>query len=330
MKFIHFLDSLRRCALVLAVIAGAAHASPNPTWTVVALPTLADGGQARAVNNRGDVAGTSYIGTTAHPVAWNNGVLTDLLPATATFGVANAINDRGEIAGMLDSAITVWREGAATALGLTGEPGDNNKSGGVAGLYYPSGQIAFGPQRGFYWKDGVLFDIGSLGNNLTAANGVNDRGVVVGYSRLPFSSTDHAVVWENGALRDLGTLGGTNSYAGDVTNRGVILGSADTPDGINHMVTWDLRSGEVTDLGARLAGYAINDRGAIVGNQLDTGRPFLLEDGQYTWLLDLPEMRAQGWVSFAAFDINDHGWIVGVGWKPGISPNGAPLLLKPR
>jgi uncharacterized membrane protein len=154
--------------------------------------------------------------------------------------------------------------------------------------------------------------------------------VVTGYSRLPFSSTDHAVVWEGGVLRDLGTLGGANSSAGDVTNHGVILGSADTADGINHMVTWDLRSGQVQDYGPRLAGYGINERGAIVGNQLDTGRPFLLEDGRYTWLLELPEMRAQGWVSFVAFDINDHGWIVGSAWKPGISSNGTPLLLKPR
>jgi hypothetical protein len=62
----------------------------------------------------------------------------------------------------------------------------------------------------------------------------------------------------------------------------VILGSADAPDGINHMVTWDAVSGAIThDYGPRLAGYAINDRGDIVGigyraTSTNQGEPLLL------------------------------------------------------
>ena len=207
---------------------------------------------------------------------------------------------------------------------------DINKSGAVVGFYYPCGRIAGCAQRGFHYATGVVNDIGTLGNSPTAANGVNDRGIVVGYSTLPFSTTAHAVVWQGGALKDLGTLGGTNSFAFDINNHGVILGDAEDPKGINHMVTWDASGGLLRDYGPRLAGYGINDHGAIVGNNLDSGKAFLLEDGVYTWLLDLPAMRAQGWETFAPFDINDHGWIVGLAWKPGTSSGGTALLLKPR
>ena len=322
---------LRHLSVALTVlVAGAANAAPTRSWTVVPLPSTEFGGSARAVNNRGDVVGTGEVSQyRPHPFLWRNGTATDLIAGDPLHGVANAINDQGMVAATRGKAVIAWKDGVETPLHIAGEPSDINKSGAIVGGYYPWGEIAFGPQEAFYWKDGVLHTLPSLGNRLTVAGGVNDHGVVVGYSRLPFSSDDHAIVWENGVLRDLGTLGGRNSSAGDITNHGVILGSADDAAGMNHMVTWDLRTGRITDYGPRLAGYAINDRGAIVGNQLDTGRPFLLEDGQYTWLLELREMRDQGWTSFGAFDINDRGWIVGIAWKPGISTSGTPLLLIP-
>lgn len=328
--------AVRWLMALLCIAAAVSHAAPSAhaaakQWTVTQLPDLGPwGGSARSVNNRGDVVGTSQVAENyPHPALWSNGTVTDLLADNPTYGLANAINDRGAIAGRQRSGVIIWQDGQAFSLGIAGEPQDINKAGDVVGFYYPSGEIASGPQRGFYYRDGVVHDIGTLGNTVTAANGVNDRGVVVGYSTLPFSSTQHAVVWENGVLRDLGTLGGTHSNAVDINNRGVILGSADAPDGINHMVAWDAQGRLLHDYGPRLAGYALNDRGAIVGNHLDTGRPFLLEDGVFTWLLDLPEMRAQGWVSFAPFDINERGWIAGVAWRPGAPSSGVPLLLKP-
>jgi probable HAF family extracellular repeat protein len=303
-------------------------------WTVTQLPDLGPyGGSARGINNRGEVAGTSLVSETQpHAAFWDrDGAVTDLMPGNPTSGVANAINDHGVVVGHAGSLITTWKDGVATSLGIVGEPFDINRSGAVVGYFYPSGQIAMGPQRGFYYKDGVVHDIGSLGNNLVWAGGLNDKGVVVGGATLPSSSDIRGIIWDPvTGLKQLGTLGGRNSGATDVTNRGVILGTADDADGINHMVTWDLNGGLLHDYGPRLAGHAINDRGAIVGNQLDTGRPFLLDDGVYTWLLDLPAMKAQGWVSFAALDINDHGGIVGIAWKPGVPNAGVPLLLEPR
>jgi probable HAF family extracellular repeat protein len=278
------------------------------------------------VNNRGDIAGTSHPAENfPHPVRWSNGVITDLLAGNPATGVANAINDKGMIAGTQGSGVMVWDNGAATSLGIAGEPQDINKSGGVVGYYYPSGEIAWGPQEGFYYHDGVLQTIGSLGNNLTAANGVNDRGVVVGYSRLPFSSTDHAVVWENGVLRDLGTVGGSYSYAMDVTNHGMIVGWSEASDGSIWMFTAGT-TGPLTPVLQDAIPSAVNDRGQIVGS-LRNGMAFLYEDGAIT---DLSAVAfAQGGWYFHPFDINDHGWIAGIGYREGSTYQGTPIVLVP-
>jgi probable HAF family extracellular repeat protein len=327
---------MKSCRLLagalLATATLLAQAAPKE-WSVTVLPSLGQyGSWGRALNNRGEVAGTSSVAEHhPHPVFWDSdGRITDLIAGLPASGVANALNDQGVVAFTNGSAVGVWKDGVAMYLGITGEPIDINKSGAVVGYFYPSGQIAVGPQRGFYYKDGVVHDIGSLGNNLTAAAGVNDRGVVVGYSVPPQSSDTRAVVWQDGVLRELTGLGGRNSSAGDVTNRGVIFGSADDVNGVNHLVSWDLNGNLLRDYGPRLAAHSVNDRGAIVGNHLDTGRPFLLEDDQFTWLLDLPAMKAQGFTAFSASEINDHGWIVGLGYRPNGPPDGVAVLLKPR
>jgi probable HAF family extracellular repeat protein len=327
MKFAHKVA----CAALVLAAAATAHAASTRNWTIVVLPTLTEyGGSARAVNNRGEVVGTSSVNPTEpHPVIWANGVVTDLLPGNPAIGVANDVNDQGVVAATDGASVIVWKDGRATSLGIAGEPHDINKSGGVVGSYYPSGEIARGPQNGFYYKDGVLHDIGSLGNNLTAASGVNDKGVVVGYSRLPFSSTDHAVVWENGVLRDLGTLGGTNSYALDVTDHGVVVGTADAADGSFWMFLSATQGGMKPVL-QWVSPMAINDRGSIVGNNVRTGHAILYEDGLVTDLRTLPAFIDGGWTSFTPFGINDRDWIAGIGYRPGSPWQGTPLLLIPE
>ena len=337
--FSHRLRALAASAFAcLLATASLAHAAPRgdtrPSrgWTVTELPTLTEfGGQARGINNRGDIVGTTAVAEHySHPVIWRNGAVTDILAGNPAYGVANAVNDSGVVAATERSGVITWKSGATTSLGIAGEPLDINKSGAVVGFYYPCGEIAACASRGFYWKDGVLRELPPLSRNGSIALGVNDRGLVVGWSIPDFSSDLHAVVWEDGVLRELQALGGVNSQAVDVNNRGVVLGSAETADGINHLVTWDAPRGIIThDYGPRLSAAGINDRGAIVGNNLDTGAPFLLEDGAFTWLLDLPEMRAAGITAFAPMDINEHGWIVGVAYRAGAGSEGLPLLLVP-
>ena len=87
----------------------------------------------------------------------------------------------------------------------------------------------------YLWSFGKLYQLPTLPNgNMdeggSNANGVNDRGVVVGasaYGQLssfngqPFY---HAVVWTQGKATHLGDLGGDDSWANFINGRGLIAG----------------------------------------------------------------------------------------------------------
>jgi uncharacterized membrane protein len=137
-------------------------------------------------------------------------------------------------------------------------------------------------------------------------------------------------VWKNGAPRDLGGLGGHNSFAGMVNDRGDIVGTAETSDNRVMMVRWQVEGG-MQVLGEALAPHALNQRGDIAGNDLHTGKPFLLQDGKLISLLDLPDLRAAGWSTFAVFAMNDHGQIAGIAFKPnGGFFDGIVAVLTPK
>jgi probable HAF family extracellular repeat protein len=56
-----------------------------------------------------------------------------------------------------------------------------------------------------------VLDLGTLGGSLSIAFGLNDRGVVEGFSTPSGNASFHAFVWRDGIMTDLGTLGGPNS-----------------------------------------------------------------------------------------------------------------------
>jgi probable HAF family extracellular repeat protein len=56
--------------------------------------------------------------------------------------------------------------------------------------------------------NGLMTDLGTLpGGSLSKAEGINDKGQIVGYSEKTSGYT-HAVLWQNGVMTDLGTLSG--------------------------------------------------------------------------------------------------------------------------
>jgi probable HAF family extracellular repeat protein len=78
----------------------------------------------------------------------------------------------------------------------------------------------------------VVKDLGTLGGAASVAEGISDRGWVVGSANLVGDQNGHAYLWRDGVMTDLGTLGGPNSQEQWPVNdnRGLIVGTAETKE----------------------------------------------------------------------------------------------------
>ncbi|MDY7086906.1 MAG: hypothetical protein SYR96_17535 [Actinomycetota bacterium] len=296
--------------LALTVAPGGAAAATRRYEAV----DLGFGGEARAVNDRGDIAGEGSLtaGSGTHGFLWSAGRLTDLgvlQPGQGEYGRATAVNNRGEVAGFSvvhwdpeqsTAHAFVWRHGTLTDI----DPGSvdsmataiNNRGEVVGTRYTTAGQ------RAFRWRDGRMTELGT-----GYPWDINDRGQVIG--------TDHAggtgaTMWFGGRTYDLGAPAGYDDWSPvAINNRGWIVGNASFITSRAYL----LKSGAFLDLGTfgGEAAYAIdvNDRGQVVGfAETASGgmHPFLWQDGV---LRDLTTAGIPDYVAVNA--LGDRGQIVG-------------------
>ena len=179
----------------------------------------------------------------------------------------------------------------------------------------------------------VMTDLGTLaGRGGSFANGVNNRGQVVGWSWTKDRQA-HAFLWESGSMRDLGTLAGYDtSSARAINDRGQIVGDATSRSSLDRARAFLWESETMRDLGTlggkRSHAVAINNRGQVVGwstTKDGDDRAFLWENGK---------MRDIG--DFWPADLNDRGQIVGwglvegaVGQRPVLWEKGTVRYLRP-
>jgi probable HAF family extracellular repeat protein len=158
-----------------------------------ALPTLGgNNGQASVINNRGHIVGFAENRTVDSscppnttnnriqlPVLWENGTAFPLQDL-GTGAIVQGNNSRGQIVGTVGST-------------------DNTTQ------YAALGQ-----------KNGALTNLGAPPGDFAAiANGINDRGRVVGSTWDSNFNWSHAFIWQDGVMTDLNTLfpASSNLYA---------------------------------------------------------------------------------------------------------------------
>jgi len=179
----------------------------------------------------------------------------------------------------------LWRHGQMRDLGTLGTGNDVwgfyiNQHGQITGIAYtnatPNSTTGVPTVDPFFWDDGKMVDLGSLGGVFAFANAMNDHGVVVGYSDLAGDTTHHGFVWEGGKMIDVGTAGGNFGEAWAVNNAGEVVGFTTIAGDLNYRAfIW--KNGHRTDL-APLPGdcgsqaWGIDSRGRAIGNSMSCPR----------------------------------------------------------
>ena len=187
------------------------------------LGSLVSGGSApNAINAHGVVAGISENGavdpTSDFPpefraVVWKHGQIIDLGTLGGTFSYANDINDRDQVVGyslnvtpepyLLNECgvgllaptqirAFVWEGNGLNELGTLGGPDSCamyiNAHGQIAGNSFtnstPNPATGIPTQHPFFWKNGVMTDLGGLGGTLGHVSAMNDHGQICGDSNL--------------------------------------------------------------------------------------------------------------------------------------------------
>jgi probable HAF family extracellular repeat protein len=302
----------RIAALAACMVATAATAAD---WTLVDIGTLGGpGSYGAAVNNDGTVVGCAdVLPAGAHAFAWKDGVMRDLGLASDAEGssCALAINDQGMIAGRSATReVVIWNGAAITRLGVQGDVGGINRFGVLVGTYEAGG----GMTRAFRYSAGRLTPLGTAGA-YSAAHSVNAKGEIVG------TLNGRATVFTSG-VRDLGS-----GAARSINDRGMIVGDVANEFG---QPTPFLYRGAMSSLAGApsyASAVAINDRGQVVGSG-EGVYGWLVDNGRYTRLADIPAVIEKGWRHLEPRGINDHGAIVGTASDP--QGNLRAFLLVPK
>src|SRR4051794_40322373 len=179
-----------------------------------------------------------------------------------------------------------------------------------------SGQIiGVSADRGFIWTPGDgIRNIGTLGGQ-SEAWGMNDNGVVVGYSGT--NTGFHAVAWTASAgLRDLG-VPAANSIAFDINNAGTIVSATlSTP---RRSYVQSLSGGAPVYIGslggADTNARAINDAGTVMGDsQMPNG-----DTHAFVWSAadGMTDLGSLGGTFSSPFAISENGQVTGRAYIPG-------------
>src|SRR5882724_936761 len=207
----------------------------------------------------------------------------------------------------------------------------------------PDGEdmCAFGTKltcRPFFWRDGHMMALPTLGGNNGQASAINNRGQIVGISETTVQDSGCSpskpgkiispVFWKRGEVRALPTVAGDpDGFVQGINDRGQAVGSSGTCSNIaTHAVLWENETAfELPNLGHDgNDAYAINDHGQAVGYVSTTDGTTIVaslwQNGARGAVTNLGILPGDG-AAFAT-GINNRGQVVGstfnsAGWSRG-------------
>lgn len=198
-----------------------------------------------------------------------------------------------------------------------------NDSGQVVGYLANDG-----PSRAFFWENGVMTDLGTLGGSRSFVGGINNSGQVVGGSETGEVTYDgspiyHSFRWSQSVgMTDLTPMRDSliSTRAEGINDAGQVIGSTEN----NNAFLWE--NGAITDLcqlRQSCSVYDINNSSQIVGSlevvvdteclygeschDITVQRAHIWENGRITDLGTLGDPQTSSY----AFAINDLSQIVG-------------------
>ena len=192
---------------------------------------------ARGINNRGDIAGGYFDDDgNEHGFLLRHDTLTtiDVPFAGSLVTQLNGLNDSGIIVGVwVDSAFTVhgfiYQNGSFAHLdhpdALDTYPYGINSRGDIVGNW-DTDQSTVG--HGFVFSSGRIFsfDVPDAAPDGTAADGINERGQIVG-SYIDLDGNSHGFLVEGSTLTKLDCPGADNTAAWGIDSAGQIAGTCD-------------------------------------------------------------------------------------------------------
>lgn len=332
-----------KCLLAMALaVVGCAQAASSYLYRVTVLIPFTPGqgsGVATLINNRGLICGQQSGSFKAF--CYDRGVLTDLQPLLGdSITVASGVNDLGQVVGRSytfdpdgPNHAVIFVNGVAQPLAVAShmstDAGDINNIGMIVG----SLSDVPGNTRAYASWLGVVRELGTLGgpSHIDHANGINDRGQVVGFASAPGTPPENgsyvAFLYDKGMMRALSTPAGADSYAVRINLFGQAVGAIQPygdQDGVRP-VLWEHGVRRVLN---NEAGDArdINNLGQVVGGTYNRAGGFLYHPSTGARDLNTLIDPASGYTIVYPQAINDVQQIVGYACKEQLC---GPVLLDP-
>ncbi|WP_315094896.1 hypothetical protein [uncultured Cellulomonas sp.] len=244
-------------AAVTIVPSGVGEVESVATWDDGVLRTLSSPGvpsssaTGDAINNRGEVAGSTWVDGLPRAVVWRDGAVTALELPGGSGSIGLSINERGQVlVALLDDRFGVWEaDGRFRELSAGFTPIELDDRGVVTG-FLRSPPMTGNPVPAVAHDRGVV-RLPAFSGGIGEPLGTSDRGIHVGWTGRTGDPVIRPTAWLWGLPVRLGTSlsSAEGPFSGgraiDVNRHGLVVGYLIYDDGgytgQQHAVLWDLR-----------------------------------------------------------------------------------------